>query len=149
MSGDLSGQAVRPLQLICTGLILGLVLFSTVVIFLSLSGAMQPAAGTEMVAWILLALSLPQIVATQIVSSRLQPAGKLDREALLSSYRTSSIVGWAGLEGAAFMNIVGFLIAGNWLSLLIPGVVLCWLAATFPTADRLDNWLRQQEIQYG
>lgn len=149
MSVNLSTSAVRPLQLICIALILGLVLFCTVALFLSLSGLVEPVAGAELVTWILLGLSLPQIIATQVVASRLVPAGKSDPESLMAGYRTSSIVAWAGLEGAAFMNIVGLLISGNLVSLIVPGVALCWIAVTFPTADGLDNWLRQRQLEHG
>lgn len=149
MSDILSTRVVRPLQLICVALILGLVLFCTVALFLSLSGVVQPDAGAELVTWLLLGLSVPQIVATQVVASRLVPAGKSDPESLVAGYRTSSIVAWAGLEGAAFMNIVGLLLSGSWISLIIPGVALCWITITFPTADGLDNWLRQRQLEHG
>jgi hypothetical protein len=149
MSDNLSARAVRPLQLICIALILGLVLFCTVALFLSLSGVVQPDAGAELVTWILLGLSLPQIMATQVVAGRLLPVGKSDPESLVARYRTSSIVAWAGLEGAAFMNIVGLLLSGNLVALIVPGVALCWIAVTFPTADGLDNWLRQRQLEHG
>ena len=67
-----------------------------------------------------------------------------DAGRFMTVYITQHIIKSALLEGAAFFNLIIFLIEGNPLSLLIGLLLAGALLAGFPTRDRIENWLADQ-----
>lgn len=59
-------------------------------------------------------------------------------------YQTRLIVGAAILEGAAFFNLIAYLLEGQLLSLVAAGVMLAALLSLFPTPSRLEDWIENQ-----
>jgi len=137
----------RQLQIICAALIMGVLTFSAVTVFLVHGNGMDVNVNIIVPAALLVG-SLMNIVTIVAVASSVgkrelpSPATEDD---LLNLYQTASIIRWAGLEGAAFMNIVAYLLSAQWWSGIVPAVCLLWMAATFPTADKLNDWLRARE----
>lgn len=140
---------VRGIQVLCAALMAGMLSFAVVALMLAKVGRGQPGADL-LVPAILTGFSMLSLVPTQFVAlmqSKQRPAGEVTIDSLVSAYRGSSLISWAGFEGAAFANLVGYLLAGQWWSFIIPGLALIYMAATFPTKDKLTNWLRQRHEQ--
>ena len=57
------------------------------------------------------------------------------------SYQVKLIVGLALLEGAAFLNLVAYLLEGRTLSLWMAVLLAGLLAMRFPTVAGVENWL--------
>ena len=51
----------------------------------------------------------------------------------------------APLEGAAFLGCITYLIDGQFFQLAVPGAVLAMMALTFPTRERIGQWLEMQQ----
>src|ERR1043165_9741616 len=78
----------------------------------------------------------------QGVSSRNFPT---DASKLLVVYQVKTIVASGLLEGAAFFGCIAYLQEGQVYTLGVPGVVLALMALTFPTRDRVNQWVEMQE----
>jgi hypothetical protein len=129
---------------------MGMITFGAVAIGLHVTGVKVADPGMEFLPWLFIAMSLPIITVTQFVASQQKnrPFPKDEPLAnVLGAYQSGSLIGWAGLEGAAFMNLVGFLMTGKFLSLVIPGIALAWMAFTFPTRFSIENWVRTKELE--
>lgn len=72
------------------------------------------------------------------------PANMTDGDRLLFVFQQKTIIESALAEGAAFFAVMSFLIAGQWWSLAIAGVLVAMIVAPFPTYDRIENWVRYQ-----
>jgi hypothetical protein len=67
-----------------------------------------------------------------------------DAGKLAVAYQTSTIAGAAVLEGVAFMNIVTYLVNGSLTPLVVGVCLVLPLAAMFPSAPRVANWIDGQ-----
>ena len=69
----------------------------------------------------------------------------------LAQYQTRMIVGLAVLEGAAFFNLVAYIIEGRWWSMVAVAVLLFWMLTAFPTVGKLARWAedRRQLREFG
>lgn len=65
----------------------------------------------------------------------------------LNAYRSSSIIRWALLEGAALMSLVFYLLSGNVILLAIAGVALLVLLLLHPNAMRLKVDLDLSQVE--
>jgi hypothetical protein len=68
-----------------------------------------------------------------------------DTDKLLSVFQTTSIIGWAQLEGVAFMGCIAYQIEAQPFTLAVVAVALLLMVATFPTQGRVSAWLEQHE----
>jgi hypothetical protein len=75
------------------------------------------------------------------IITRRRNASPRDLRTLLRLYQTRLIVGLAILEGAALFNAVAYLIAGQWWSLAVVGVLLALMLTSFPTRMGIEQWL--------
>ncbi len=66
-------------------------------------------------------------------------------QAAFGLYQTRLIVGLGLLEGAAFFNLIAYLLEGHWWSYLVVAALLTWMLASFPTRDRLRRWIDDRE----
>ena len=66
---------------------------------------------------------------------------------LVNWRQVSQIVGYALLEGTAFLGIIAYLVEDHVLALAVTGFCLLLMITTFPTRDRLNQWLDQQMDQ--
>ncbi|MCA9179080.1 MAG: hypothetical protein KDB14_31670 [Planctomycetales bacterium] len=69
------------------------------------------------------------------------------REALLSQYTTSKIIGSALLEGAAMLNVVAYFLEANPLSLIIAGILIVILMGIIPSRNRIAEWLDMRMLE--
>ena len=142
-----SSQDARTLQILCGALMMGMLTFGAIAIFLVNFGGV--GGGNDLIVPAIMAgFGLMTIPPTQLASRQVklaEPPGGATIDGHIGQYRAGSIIGWAGLEGASFANLVAYIIAGQGWSLIVPGLCLVWMAATFPTEAKLVDWLRQRE----
>ena len=65
-------------------------------------------------------------------------------EKFLLTYQSRLIVRAALLEGAAFFNLIAFIINHEWWSFAIAAVFAAINLSTFPSRDGLLSWIDQQ-----
>jgi hypothetical protein len=71
-------------------------------------------------------------------------AGLGDIGPLSAAYQTRLIIGAALLEGAAFFNLVAYLLERQSLSLIAAGVLLLVILSQIPTVSRLEEWTERE-----
>jgi hypothetical protein len=63
---------------------------------------------------------------------------------LVGRYQTKLIIGMAILEGAAFYNLIAYMMEGQQISLVMTGLLVAIMATKFPTRGGLENWLTDE-----
>lgn len=153
-------QRVRTMQIIALALMMGVVFFGVVALFIGINK--QPgdpflAIFAAVFAGIMTvtAMFAPSLVARsqgmQDAIDKAHPANDAvessqAREAakLAAVYQTKMIITLALYEGAAFFNLVVYIDVVQWWSLAIAGGLLALMAISFPTRQRIDNWIQFQ-----
>ena len=136
---------IRTSQIIASALMAGVTVFG--VIAVAMGGKVQPRQ--PIVAYIAILLAA-QVVALRffipnlVVNSRLKSLKESGLEAIKNQlpalFQTRMIIGLALLEGAAFFNLVSYLIEGQWFSIGVAGFLLALMAMMFPTIRKYDLW---------
>jgi hypothetical protein len=161
--------AVRTMQIIAAALAAGIGTFFAVVLVVSANAipAAAPPAG-PLISYIAAAVGLAGVfawaVAPRIITGSIRQAivhGKSTPQAGLSQnlpmteerlqirpiiamYQTSLIAGGAILEGAAFFNLVAYMIEQQPMNLVVAGVLLLLLLSQIPTASRVESWIESE-----
>jgi hypothetical protein len=141
---------LRALQIIHLGLASGVLLFTALVVILTMQQPANPAADPTLARMLTLVhgvLFLTALLLSRILYHRLLPTPDLDEAAQVARFRTARIVRLAVLEGAALFGLVTCLLLGQsgliqaqpvyWLNLLSTGFFLAFIALTFPRQDPL------------
>jgi hypothetical protein len=63
---------------------------------------------------------------------------------LLFLFQTRIIIGYAILEGAAFFNLVAYMLERQEVSLAVVGLLLGAMLIKFPTRGRVEGWLADE-----
>lgn len=149
-------SAVRIMQLVVLALMLGVMVFTGLVVFLNSLPLAGPKRGIPValpyfgiigaIVNIVLRLVVPGFVTASIIKAAAQQNAERDitKLELYPAYFVGLIVGAALLEGAAFFNIVIALMTSQSWSFVVVGVLLVMMAATFPTMERVDNWAEEE-----
>ncbi len=148
-------QAVRTMQIICGALMMGVLMFAGVAMFLRLGPNAQPPAAQPVIAYlaagmaaiIFVARLVVVPIATQMGIKQLAamiPLEELTKLDFYGVYQMRMIVGCALLEGAAFFNLISFILDGQLWTLGIVGGLLAIMATAFPTLERVDNWAEEK-----
>jgi len=154
---------LRGMRIIVVALAMGVVMFS--LIALLISGEAKPD-GQPVVAYMGLFFAAVMFVTREVVSkfivasarkkiasggsqSAQQVTRQISEEATLEekflfTYRVRLIVRAALLEGAAFFNLIAFIIQHEWWSFAIAAVFAAIILSTFPSRNGLLNWIDQQ-----
>ena len=163
--------AVMVLRLIVVALILGVLAFASAAFFIRQTGEKTPAdAPLEFLTWMALGAAAMALVASwalpvaivkkarRAIASGTYPAlrgntsgspfawlSELgDAGKLAAVYLTATIVGVAVLEGAAFVNLVAYLVNGNLANLAAGVAIVLPMAAMIAGASRLAIWILEQ-----
>lgn len=72
------------------------------------------------------------------------PADATDADRLLAVYQLVTIVQCALPEGAAFFNLIAYIVDHQVWSLAIVAVLMLWMSSPFPTRDGVANWIGRQ-----
>ncbi len=159
---DRSGL-IRTGQIIVGALAAG-VLFFLVIVIGVLGSPMRPLDPQAVVSLVMAALAIACIPARLIVpvlivnvgcqkiarGGRTSPSHTVhatlpntDEGNLLQLFMTKLIVGCAILEGAAFGNLVAYMLEGQLYSLALAIVCTIGMLAAFPTRSGVDEWLER------
>jgi hypothetical protein len=161
----LSG-AVMTLRIIIFALTQGVLVFGIVAVVQNWGKPQTLLGNWEPLNLIMLAMAvtlaplaavLPLVIFRQMTGSTAphphqQPAAS-DPEvatvlAIQGRWQAAAIIGAAMLEGAAFANLVAYLLSGELLNLIVAGVCLLGIAAFFPlpgsSERRIERELRRQ-----
>ena len=147
---------VRTSQIIAGALMAGVIMFGAVVVAMT----WNKPPGDPVIPIIAVGLAIFAIVARYAVAaamvsgSRTEIAkevrsGRLQESTavagrLYGAYQTRLIVALALLEGAAFFNLIAYMLAARWWNLAAAGVLLLMMAAAFPTRTKLEQWVHDQ-----
>jgi hypothetical protein len=161
--------AARTLQIIVVALCIGALSFTGIAVLLRMTGNMQGGNANEILtpmaicgavlaffaSWTLPAIaikrgrrniakgrySLPQAQGGPLHHSL---ANLGDAGLLYMVYQTKTIIGAALLEGAAFFNNIAYMLEGNLITLIAALLLVAAVAAMFPTATRIADWIESQ-----
>jgi hypothetical protein len=64
---------------------------------------------------------------------------------LCGIFQTRLIIGFAMLEGAAFLQAIAYMVEGQLFSLAIGLALVLVMAMAFPTRSRLENWIERRK----
>lgn len=155
----------RVSQIVVAAMAVGVAMFGTVTVALNLvgQGGGQPAEPIFMylaaaLAFVALVASLvvPAMMASsarqKIIAGKPPVAGPAFPRPLEDStvgplaavYQTRLIIAAGILEGAAFFNLIAYMLEGQALSLVAAGVMLLAILSLFPTWSRLYDWIENQ-----
>jgi hypothetical protein len=62
-----------------------------------------------------------------------------------NAYMTALVIGAAINEGVAFFAVIAYLIEKNPIALVLALVLIAGLVARFPTVNRVERWIEQQQ----
>ncbi len=155
---------LRTNQIIIGALVMGIVVF--LVILLVVFGArVEPLDGQAMISFVMagfaanlliIRLIAPALIVNsvrgKIAAGTWDPShgnpqfqvASTDEGKLLQLFQTKTIVGAAILEGAAFGNLVAFLLEGQVYTLVIAVLFALGILVSFPTRNGLAEWLDNQ-----
>ncbi|MGC1273374.1 MAG: hypothetical protein WBC44_06670 [Planctomycetaceae bacterium] len=139
-------QTLLVCRIIAGALIFGVVAFGTVAVVLRLG---EPPGQNSFVSAIGAGFAFVTVIARQMfigfLGGRTASQVPGTTSAALASYQTRMIAGLAILEGAAFFNLICYLIEGHWWSLAVVAALLAWMIASYPTRTRLLHWVEDRE----
>lgn len=165
--------AVRTLQIIVMALAAGVFTFGLVV-FLRPGGGLKPFDPQAIISIVMAVVALTLIPARFIVPATILRGGReriargresvttrrsagtpipdSEQAKLLMLLQTTTIVGAALLEGAAFANLTAFMLEGQVYSLVLAALMLVGILLAIPTRNRVEDWLvvqarRVQEVR--
>lgn len=148
---------VRTSQIIVAALVTGVLAFLGIVVALFSRGDGEP-----LITWIAIAVAIVTVFASIVVSRMVtrqglqstdlpSPSGVDDRfgvgtddrvlSKVLAAYQTRLIVACAPLEGAAFFNLIAYMLEGQALSLIVAGMLMLLMAVRFPTTGGAEDWV--------
>jgi hypothetical protein len=150
------------MRIISAALISGVVVFLAVVLFVMKS---DPKPGSPLLTYIGLAFGAGALVFAFIIPGfvggsikqalvegkrvDLPPQFKATQDVgivgnLLFLFQTRLIIGYAILKGAAFFNLVAYMIERQDVSLAIVGLLLAAMLVKFPTRGKVEGWLADE-----
>ncbi|MEQ9410526.1 MAG: hypothetical protein RIK87_22515 [Fuerstiella sp.] len=148
-------QMALQLKIITLALVSGAVVFMGIALFIS-KGAL--VGEPDLLAWIgigfaalqaVIHVVVPNMVANQalnaISSRQLQEADMEARMLLVTPvFLQRHIIACALLEGAAFFNIVAYIVSEFWGSLAVAAACIVLMLLKFPTASTVQWWAQDQ-----
>lgn len=137
-------QAALICKIIASALIGGVLAFAAVAIVIRRG---QPAEGT-LISFIGAGGAAAMVVARQVVLGLMSTASAkagTSHAGAIGLYVTRLIIGYAVLEGAAFFNLIAYLLEGNWWSLAIAAALVALMLAAYPTRARIRQWVEDRE----
>jgi hypothetical protein len=160
MLSDTERNEIRPLvrsaQIVVGALALGVINFSAVVLFMSLTnhrGEVAPpnlthAAIIASCFAIIAAFAIPMFIAGAMGQSAANASAQATSlsvaRRLANVYFKLLVIRCAILEGAAFFCLVSYMIESNRLSMVVASILLIILLMQFPTTSRVEDRIETQ-----
>lgn len=156
-----SEERARVMLILWIAMILGVVVFAIVAGVLGKDQQPQEdmlltMVGMGMAAFMfVVSLIVPNIVANQQFRTTLQ-RGRYETEEekkqamndLESVFMTKFLIGMALLEGAAFLNLVFYMVEGQILAYIPVAILVAFMIALKPSKSKLEAWIRNQMENY-
>lgn len=141
---------VRTMQFIVAGLAASPLLFAVITLFLKLKPLGDEATGTLVT--IALSVGLVGLIAQQVLgdlvlraSTKNLGAAAIDEPARLAGgYLSALLVSCALCEGAAFINLLAFMITRAPLTLGMGLLLVAASVVKFPTVGKVAGWARRE-----
>lgn len=129
---------LKSMKIMHLALITGLVMFTLVSVVVTQMGFEPELAAYKDYALIgVAAFSLIIFMVSRIVFQKI--VGRIDRNLSLTTrlikYRTAIIIRFALYEGPAFLGIVTFMLTGDYLNLIITGLMIALLVSSRPGVE--------------
>lgn len=163
-------KGLKSTQIIVLALLAGVLIFSLVLLFVVRPelGEREPVAEDALpLTWLLIGFGAFEVVMVFVLrgvflgnarrnivaGSWTAPGGRLpygeagDAGRLFHGWLTVTIITAAGMEAAALMALVAYLLEGKPVALVAAGVFGLLLALQMPTRDRLDAWLESELLR--
>lgn len=143
-------EAINGFALICkiiaSSLIGGVLAFAGVAIVLRLG---KPPAAAGLISAIAAGFAVASVLIRQVLlgllAARAGGSRGLGAAGPLAPYQTRMIIGLALLEGAAFFNLIAYLLEGRWWSLAVTAALVAFMLASYPTRGRIRQWVEDRE----
>ena len=136
-----SKEFIRSLVIIHIAMIMGLIFFAVVAVYLHMSGSFT--TNTAELRDIFLII-VPLFAFGAFMGSRFifsmklnQAKEKSDLTDKINEYRSILIIRFALLEGAALFSLVIYLLTGDYIFLIIAGLMVVYFSLLKPTTDKL------------
>lgn len=149
---------LRTMQIIAAGLIAGVLFFGVIAVTQAIGKPPgDPLLGYLGAGFAVMAAMLGSVLPTVISRSacrRLQRRADLDQAertgVLVAIFQTKMIVALALLEGAAFLNLIAYMVTVRWWTLAAAGALIVLMTTSFPTRFRIESWIetQQQELDW-
>ena len=163
IKGERLDNQLRVLQMILLFLIGGVAGFMFI-LYVMLGARVQPFDPKAIISMVMAGLAVVALFARMILPGMIVQANvrriatgsvaagqpspdqkELSTEVqLLGVFFMKTIIGGALLEGAAFANLVAFMLEGQVYSILLVAVLLASMTIAFPTRGGLNDWLEDQ-----
>ncbi len=159
-------KALFTMRIIAGALIAGVVTFGGVASFIVFGQAPaaqpgNPAQGPNVLMYFAMAFAAGAVVMSFVVPNLISAAGvkgvaKMAQDGtatgpkelfgrLLAVAQTKMIVALALVEGAAFFNLIAFIVTKSLIPPAVVGALLLVMAIHFPTKFKLARWLEDQQ----
>ena len=135
----------RTAMIIAGALIQGVVIFAVVAYFIAkgepAKSPMIALMGAGMaVMMVVMRFVLPMVIVNG-AKARLKEASEAEQMSQLAGlYQTKMIVGMAVLEGAAFFNLIAYIIEKQLWSYRVVAFLLAVMAISFPSQGQFESW---------
>jgi len=96
---------------------------------------------------IMAGISVPGAIVPSIVTGLRQPTADASDQEVCQTYTGNKIVQLAGLEGACFMNLVAYIVGGQWWSYVPVGICVAMMLMWFPSQTELKHQFESLEFQ--
>lgn len=144
---------LRVMQIIAAALIVGVLFFAGITV----AQTLDKPPGEPFLAYLAAGFAVMQVMLWGILptviscgacrqmrrTTDLEETGRTS--ALVGIYQTKMIVAMALLEGAAFFNLIAYLVCAYWWSLAVAGGLTVLMVTGFPTRFRVDSWIETQQ----
>ena len=135
------GQVVRQCQILSAALIMGVVIFMIIAVGLVQIGNFEGGDLGGIFIAVGGVFAMAMLVASTVLKNSIKAPANADEQTLLQVFSGRNLLQKAPLEGAAFLNILAYIVEQSIWSLGIATILLAAMLSTFPTRTRLDHFI--------
>lgn len=131
---------VRTMQIITVAMAKGVLLFGLVVYFAMRPDGVAPNPLLQYIGYLLAVVTATlSFVVPRVITNSQSPTPE--------TYQTGLIIGLALLEGAAFFNVIAYMIEGQPLSLGVAAILAVMILVRLPTIGGVEDWIESRRRQ--
>jgi hypothetical protein len=143
---------VMTMRIIVIALLNGIFVFTGIAVYTRATGQMPPPE-MPLISYLALAFAVPMLLAALFVPPMIEAAAikKIARNGranpvgpLLGVFQQRLIIRSALFEGPAFFALIGYMLEGQWPTLVIAGLMAFGIASNFPSVSGVTAWLEER-----